>query len=795
MRQVREKEIADLVTQIKHHDKLYWERNAPEIPDADYDLLREKLKALDPENPVLLDIGERPAKTPKRKKEKDEPVRRMLEIIQESDPHKSSTSKADQAIFEAAKRVAHHFDRYWRDNTIEISNAAYDELRSSLKTQCADHLFFQHPRVTLKQNVLTATHNVPMLSIDKVVNPPGKQLNPEGVVGWAQDSGAFASESEDNGLTACYKVDGSSCSLIYQNGLLVQALTRGDGKTGNLITRNALEIDGIPHVLEGLQEGLKGRIEIRGEIYASRAAFARAEEEFERLLSAGIKTEKDRPNPRNYCAGSLILIDPTEFAERQLSFTAHGCVGTLPGANGVTEWSNFKAMSALGFQTPFCRHVARPSDVAAVVEAVDAERDALPYYIDGVVFTVNNLALHAELGFTSHHPRYKIAFKYGRDEGETNVTEIEWETSRSGRVCPTMIVDPIRLFGATVTRCTLHNARLVKETAVTKGNRVLLEREVIPKFVKKVSKPNGNEAILPSECPSCGAELIWDETKTNLMCPNLGGCKSQLQDYLEHYVSRKAANIDGIGAEIIQKLIEAGLLKSPADLYTLTEEKLLLIKKPSKEKSKRRENIFEKKLVRNIESSREQTLDRFLVALGIKGLGPSAAGKLAGHFGSIEKILAATPEQLLLAISKKGTKDSENKKEKRVSGDRIANGLKDRAELIAALLKHVKIKETPHSQIDAQSSGALSGKSFCLTGKVEFEFEGTKYTSRDEIEKLVVAYGGSIRSVTKKLDYLVAGDGGGGKRADAEKFGVRVIDADALLAMLERKQESSESLF
>lgn len=670
----------------------------------------------------------------------------------------SSHKSKEEEIAWLAAEIARHDELYWKKNRIEISDAEYDQLRKRLKELDPGHSVLKKTGEEPKKNEETVRHERPMLSIEKV-------FENQNVVSWASDAGAFSGRSDNDGLVAAYKVDGSSCSLIYENGLLLQAATRGNGREGNLITRNALQVEGIPHQIKGAPERLKGRFEIRGEIYMSRVSFDKAIAHFERLLAAGEVKEDDRPpNARNYCAGSLMLKDPREVARRELSFMAHGCVGKLPGADGVSEWSNFKALQQLHFETPFYKHISQPEQIASCTAEVDALRDKLPYDTDGVVFVINRLQLHDELGATSHHPRYKLAFKYQREQGETTVKALIWNTSRSGRVCPTLLVEPIHLGGATVELCTVHNAKRVKETTVAPGDKVLLEREVIPYFVRKISGVADNSNAIPKTCNSCGAELLWDETETNLMCPNLGGCPSQLQDYLEHYVGRHAADLDGIGETLIRKMVDANLVKSPADFYTLTEEKLLAHKAQLEPMGAR----LAQKIVANVAKVREQNLDAFLVSLGIKGLGPSVAAKLAHTFGTVEKLQTATTEQLL-AID--GIAET--------MAEAITRGLHDRIHMIAELRKHVTLRQI------VKAEGNLSGKSFCLTGHIEFDFEGNHYDARPEIEALIVSKGGAIKAVTKKLDYLVAGEGGGGKREKAEKAGVKIIDAAGLVELLE----------
>jgi len=654
-----------------------------------------------------------------------------------------------------AEQIRYHNERYWVSHKPEISDPEYDQLIERLRTLDPNHPVLEE-LVEDSSGFKKVAHEQPMLSIEKV-------FEPDEVIAWAEKAGALSGSSAEDGITASFKVDGSSCSLIYEDGKLLRAATRGNGVTGDDITRNAKTIEGIPHSIAKL----KGhRIEIRGEIYMSIASFKEALARFDKALAAGEVGEDERPvNPRNYCAGSLKQKDPAITKERKLSFMAHGCFGEIPGSTNKSDSSNMAAINALGFEVALYKTAKTPEEIRAAISEIEAQRKDLPYEIDGVVFCVNRLGLHADLGYTSHHPRFKLAFKFGRDRGETTVETIMWETSRSGRVCPTMVVKPISLGGATVTNCTVHNAKIVRAVGLSKGDTVLLEREVIPYFVQKL-KPEPAPSIdpLPKKCPSCSSELAWDESETNLLCLNQGGCVAQLQDYLEHYCSRGVTNIMGVGPELLRKLMDKGLLKSPADLYELTPKMIL-------DNVERQGERSAQKAVDSIQEHREQTLETFLTSLGIRGLGPSVASRLVAQFGSLEAVRAATPEQML-GVEKVAETMSET----------LVKGLKDRSKLIDALLKHVTVKE------EEKAEGVLTGKSFCLTGHVEFDFEGTHYEARPDIETLIKSKGGTIKSVSKGLSYLVAGDDAGSKLEKAKKAAIPVIDGKGLLNLLAGKE-------
>jgi DNA ligase (NAD+) len=647
-----------------------------------------------------------------------------------------------------AEQVRYHNTKYWVDHKPEISDVEYDRIVEKLRELDPNHPVLAE-LIEDESSLPKVAHATPMLSIEKT-------FKAEDVIKWAEKSGAFNGSKED-GITAEFKVDGSSCSLIYENGKLVRAATRGDGYTGDNITRNVRTIPDVPQDVPKLK-GMN--VEIRGEVYMSLASFEEAVKRFEKLLAAGKAREDERPtNPRNYCAGSLKQKDANMTRERKLSFLAHGVIGKLPGTDGKSEVGNMEALVELGFKTPFYQLVSKPEGVEQAIAGIGAQRETLPYEIDGVVFTINKIALHQELGWTSHHPRYRLAYKYSRDRGETKVRRILWHTTRSGRVSPAMEVDPISLGGATVTLCTLHNAKTVKETGVREGDKVLLEREVIPYFVKRLSDDT-SAVELPTECNSCGTKLRWDETETQLVCDNVMGCQSQQLDYLDYYVSRGVVNIVGIGEKLIAKLYDKKLLKSPADLFRLTEKNLLENIEGKAEKSARN-------AIAAIAACREQSLETFLISLGIEGLGPSVAARLSGHFGTLEALQKSTTEELM---NVEGIAET--------MAQTLHDGLKQRRPLIQDLQSVVTI--TAPVKID----GHLNGKSFCLTGHIEFEFEGTKYDARGAIEKLIESKGGTIKSVSKALNFLVVGDDPGSKVDKAKKAGVTILDAAGLVKQL-----------
>lgn len=678
--------------------------------------------------------------------------RKPLPVMQPTLFNNKGTKKVnddDKKAQELAAKIRHHNDLYWVKHKPEISDPEYDKLVEELRSIEPFHPVLSE---MVEDSVAIAdrgkiSHAVPMLSLEKV-------FTAEEVLKWA--NGAKAFDNSPKGLVASYKVDGSSCSLMYEDGKLKYAATRGNGEEGDDITPNALVISGVPKEIPS-----KKKIEVRGEVYMSIASFEEALEKFDKLVAEGKEKKEDRPvNPRNYCAGSLKQKDASITRERKLSFMAHNVV-LHEASNKDSEADLMEAMQKLGFETPFYAVVKSPDDVAKCVADIGTNRKKLPYETDGIVFGINRLATHAELGATGHHPKYRIAFKFAREQGETTVDAINWETSRNGRVMPVVQVKPIFLGGATVTFCTAHHAKNIKDLKLAPGDKILLEREVIPYLVQKTATGQGKDvAALLKNCPSCNEVLEWDETETHLICPNQGGCPAQLLDYMCHYVSRKVCNVMGVGETLIEKLLAAKLIKGPADLFRLTEKDIT-------DKLERQGESSAKNIVAAIQERKEQTLGTFLQSLGIPHLGETVSHLIADEFKELDKVLNAS-ESDLKKVEKMGDKKTKI----------IMDGLKANSERIKDLLQVVTIKKVQ------KVVGPLTGKSFCLTGHVEFEFEGKTYDSRPDIEELIESKGGAVKSVSKSLSFLVAGDGAGDKLDKAKKANVKVIDGPALAKML-----------
>jgi len=646
-----------------------------------------------------------------------------------------------------AAEVNTHNNNYWVKHKPAISDVEYDRLVEKLRKADPNNAALEE-FVEDTGSKTKIDHEVPMLSLEK-------HFEPAKISQWAKDAGAFDGKG-DAGLVVSYKVDGTSCSLLYDKGKLIRAATRGNGKKGDDVTANAKVIAGIPHTIASTK-----KVEIRGEIYMTRASFDEAVKAFEQELKVGDATEDDRPsNARNYCAGSLKQKDPRITKERKLSFMAHGCIIHEGGTLQKSEFELMQKVSKIGFEHPILRVVKTADDIAPIIAEIEKARKNLPYDTDGVVFGINRLSSWSELGATSHHPRYKVAFKFAREQGKTKIVKVVWETSRIGRLAPVIEVNKINLGGADVTLCTVHNAKLVRDWKLAPGDEVLLEREVIPYLVEKTIA-GGGKTILPDKCPSCDKAVEWDETETQLICVN-SACPAQLQDYLAHYVSRKVCNIMGVGETLIVKLLEAKLIKSPADFFRLTEDQIM-------KGVARQGESSAKKVIESIAERNVQPLSTFLYSLGIPSLGNTVSERLAVRFGTLEGLLAANVDE----IKGDGIGDK--------LSQAIVTGLATRKELIEDLLKVVTVKSMSTKKI----IGPLTGKSFCLSGHIEFEFDGKRFDAKPDIEDLIKAKGGDIRgSVSKELSFLVAGDGSGSKSEKAQKIKVDIIDGKALCKML-----------
>jgi DNA ligase (NAD+) len=548
------------------------------------------------------------------------------------------------------------------------------------------------------------------------------------------------------------KFDGTAISLIYTNGVLAQAVTRGDGERGDEVSVNVRTIRTIPLRLRG---NPPAELEIRGEIFMPFAAFDALNKQ---------RFEEEEPlfaNPRNAAAGTLKLLDASVVASRNLDcFLYH-----LPAGDSLfrTHYESLQAAKEWGFQVS--EHIRLCNSMQEVVEFIhhwDAARKALPYATDGVVIKVNDYAQQRRLGMTAKSPRWATSFKFKAEQAVTRLLSVDFQVGRTGAITPVANLEPVLLAGTTVKRASLHNADQIALLDIRLGDSVVIEKggEIIPKVVdvdrlQRAADSRPFEYI--THCPACGAALKRDEGEAKHYCPNDTGCPPQIIGRIEHFITRKAMNIEGLGGETVELLFHKGLIRHVADLYHLRKEQLLPL-----------ERMGEKSvdnLLKGIAQSKNTPFSRVLFALGIRYVGETTAKKIADAVGSLDRLMAL-PEDDLLLIDEVGDRIAESlrdyfaKPENRsIIDDLRASGLQFEAEA------------------KVQLSDALAGKTFVITG--------TLSRPRDEFKALIEQHGGAVSSaVSAKTDYLLAGDKGGSKLQKAEKLGVQVIDEDNFNSLL-----------
>ncbi|WP_240341080.1 NAD-dependent DNA ligase LigA [Nocardioides sp. SYSU D00038] len=578
---------------------------------------------------------------------------------------------------------------------------------------------------------------------------------------------------DDPALLCELKVDGLAINLLYENGRLVRALTRGDGRTGEDVTPNVKTIDSVPHRLTGTDEfPVPELLEVRGEVFLPVAAFERLNES---LLEAG---KPQFANPRNSAAGSLRQKDPRVTASRALGMVCHG-IGARRGFEPEAQSQSYDALSAWGLPvSDQVRVVASLEEVRAYVENAGEHRHTIvPYEIDGVVVKVDDVRLQRRLGSTSRAPRWAIAFKYPPEEVNTKLLDIGVQVGRTGRVSPFGIMEPTLVAGSTVEKATLHNAHEVRRKDVRPGDTVILRKagDVIPEILGPVLalRPEGlPEWEMPSTCPACGTELYQQkEGDRDLRCPNHRLCPGQVRERVFHVAGRGAFDIEGLGYEAAVAMLEAGVIANEGDVFDLDEAKLLTVplftRAPKKGEEGPQLSANGQRLLANLRSRLDVPLWRVLVALSIRHVGPTAARALAQEFGSMAAIRGATEEQLAAA---EGVGPTIAEAVIEWFGVDWHRAIVDRWEAAGVSMEDERDESVPRT---------LEGLTVVVTGSlVDF--------SRDSAKEAILARGGKAAgSVSKKTDFVVVGDNAGSKADKAEELGVPVLDEDGFKALLE----------
>jgi DNA ligase (NAD+) len=585
---------------------------------------------------------------------------------------------------------------------------------------------------------------------------------------------------DDPDLLCELKVDGLAINLLYEDGRLVRALTRGDGRTGEDVTPNVRTIDAVPDRLSGTEEfPVPELLEVRGEVFLPVEAFERLNES---MIEAG---KPIFANPRNAAAGSLRQKDPRVTASRALGMVCHG-IGARRGFEPQAQSHAYEALAAWGLPTSAqVRVVPTLRDVEAYIENAGEHRHSIvPYEIDGVVVKVDDVGLQRRLGSTSRAPRWAIAFKYPPEEVNAKLLEIRVNVGRTGRVTPYGVMEPTRVAGSTVENATLHNAHEVKRKDVRPGDTVVLRKagDVIPEILGPVLplRPDGLvEWVMPTECPACGTPLAQQkEGDKDLRCPNHRFCPAQVRERVFHVAGRGAFDIEGLGYEAAAALLDAGVIDNEGDVFYLDRGSLvqapLFTRAPKKGEEGPQLSANGQRLLDNLAKARRVPLWRVLVALSIRHVGPTAARALAGEFGSMARIRAASEEELAAAEG---------------VGPTIAEAVIEwfavdwHREIVD---KWERAGVTMEDERDESVPRTLEGLTVVVTGSlVDF--------SRDSAKEAILSRGGKASgSVSKKTDYVVVGETAGSKADKAEQLGVPILDEAGFKALLEEGPPRSQ---
>lgn len=641
-----------------------------------------------------------------------------------------------------------------------ISDREYDELYrqlENLETAYPELVTADSPTQRVGDQLLSGfekiTHTYPMYSLSNAFS--------------AEEVGQFIDRVERQvgrrlEFMAECKIDGLAISLTYENGRFVEGATRGDGTVGENITGNLRTIKALPLKLRHDQS-----LVVRGEAYMPKAVFLQLNEAREDQGLAPLA------NPRNAAAGALRQIDPKAAAQKKLSVFLYSAVVT-EAFHPTSQSALFDQLQALGLRTNDFRRLCHSrEEVMDFVHQVEAQRRDLPYEIDGVVIKVNDFAVQDALGYTVKAPRWAVAYKFKADQAETQVLAVEWTVGRTGVVTPTAVMTPVQLAGTTVQRASLHNVDYIHELEIRIGDTVILQKagDIIPEVVSVVKdlRPEESQALtIPDHCPECGSDLVRRQDEVALRCVN-PACPAQQVAQLTHFTSRDAMNMSGIGEKVVIKLLQKGLVKNVADFFDLVPEDFLQLDN-TKEKSA-------EKYYQAIQGAKSQSLEKLLFALGIRHVGAKAAQLIAQAFTSMEAIQAATAREIE-AIDGIGTMIAssvvaffENEASKKLL-QRLSN-----AGVNMLYLGASKAEQVDHDHFWA-------GKTVVLTGSL------SHYT-RSEAKALLEQLGANVTgSVSKKTDYVIAGEDPGSKVIKAESLGIPVLSEDALIDSLDEGEKN-----
>jgi DNA ligase (NAD+) len=674
------------------------------------------------------------------------------------------SSPPEQRAAELRELLAHHNHLYYVLDDPEIGDDAYDALLNELRV-----LEEEYPELRSPDSPTQRVGAPPLDRFEQVEHLEqmlslGNARNEEELRGWENRIANHLKRMDITASQFSYttepKIDGLAVTLTYEDGVLVRGATRGDGRIGEDVTQNLRTIGSVPLKIKDAPE----LIEVRGEAYMPIAAFKALNE---RRAEAG---EPTFANPRNSAAGSIRQLNPSLAAERPLSTWFYG-IGAVRGLDLPTHMDEIKWLRDRGFKVnPETDHHQGVEGVVKRCRWWEERRDELDYEIDGVVVKVDEKALWRELGVVGREPRWAIAWKFPPTTATTRLDKVVWNVGRTGHLVPFAMLDAVHVGGVTVTTATLHNEEDLARKDVREGDEVVVMRagDVIPQVVspKLPRKHKGaRKAKPPSHCPACGHETTKPEDSVFTICPNRSGCPGQSFQHVKHFVSKGAMDIDGLGEKQALRFLREGLIADVADIYDLTAERLVELERFGETSARN--------LVASIDASRRRPFKRVLYALGLPGVGYVTAEALADHFGTIDALHEAA--------------ETDPKKIEEVEGVgpimavQIAESLLDELtwELIQKLKKKgLQLEADPSER--RQQGGPLEGKTVVLTGTLP-------ELTRDEAAAMVKSAGGKVTSsVSKKTDYVVAGESPGSKLAKAEKFGTEILDEAGLRKLVAR---------
>lgn len=661
-------------------------------------------------------------------------------------------AQARQRIERLRTDIERHNRLYYIDATPEITDREYDQLLQTLEELEQKHPEFQSPTSPTQRvggapldHFNSVRHAVPMTSLSNTYSKEElvefdrriRKLIPEASFGYILEP----------------KIDGVAISLRYENGELVQAVTRGDGTTGDDATANIRTINSIPLRLSDMMP--PAVLEVRGEIYMDTKGFAKLNEQRQ---ESGMEPFA---NPRNACAGSLKLLDPAAVAKRPLDAIFYA-TGDLDGISFETHEQMLQTLKHYGLRiTPNFWKCESIEPVLEQLDVLEGMRHEFPFEMDGGVIKVNERSLYESLGYTAKSPRWAVAYKYEPEQAETTLHTISIQVGRTGVLTPVAELEPVQLAGTTVKRATLHNEDEIRRKDIRIGDRIIVEKagEIIPAVVKVVTeKRTGSEQdfAMPTECPVCGSEVEKREGEVALRCINLQ-CPAQVKNWLTHFASRGAMDINGLGESLVEQLVDSGLVKNPAELYSLKKVEVLGLERMGEKSA---EN-----LIMGIEASKQRPFERVLFGLGIRHVGKGAAILLANQFRNIDALRSAHAEQL---------------ESIRDIGPIVAKSVIEFFTSQQALAVTEQLRKAGVNLEQEQSAGndLLKDLTFVLTGSMET-------MSREEAGEKIRARGGKVSSsVSKNTSYLVAGESAGSKLEKAEKLGITVLTEEQLITLL-----------